>query len=256
MSLQTQPFTDPCDAPEDQARPLIDDQLLLLGRLAEVGLNIALAVERQATGKLEIGEAPVAADVSLAYARVSRAVRMTIALQSKLIAEQRALEADEPPPQTPLYIRKARVERIVERVIKAEHEGADAEALEETLDRLVIEAGERLDDEDVYGDVLTRPMSEVLAQICKDLGLSPDWPSLAQEPWAQAEISSGEAGWPLAQSREPFPPRGGGSSNPKPHPGSHLPPLRGEVVRSPPPPPPPHTSPPRRPRRTPAAPAA
>src|ERR1700761_7805744 len=128
MSAEALPVSIPA---ADWAPPLIERQLELLGRLAEAGLQIALAVERQATGELEEGAAPVAADVSLAYARVSRAVRLTVALQSKRIeawpprGPGAPLVAGKPPApprrNAPAYVRKARVERIVERVIKAEY---------------------------------------------------------------------------------------------------------------------------------------
>jgi hypothetical protein len=203
-----------CDAPaggaEDWARPPIERQLALLGRLAEAGLEIALAIERQATGMATSagaqGDTTAVArgDIALAYARVARAVRMTVALQSKRIKELQALEegaaralvaaeAEEDDARLDLEdARKARVERIVTRVIKAQLDDEDA------VERLADEASERLDDEDLYGDVLARPFSEIVADICRDLGLDPDWSRLAQEPWAREEIDSGQAGAPLA----------------------------------------------------------
>jgi len=45
--------------------------------------------------------------------------------------------------------------------------------------------------------VLTRPVGELIALICRDLGLSPDWSLLAEEAWAQAEIAGGEAQSPF-----------------------------------------------------------
>jgi hypothetical protein len=81
--------------------------------------------------------------------------------------------------------------RIVERVATSQHEDTDK------VERLVQEAAERLDQDDIY-KMLDRPVSEVVALICKDLGLDPDWPRLAQEAWAREEMASGAAGWPLA----------------------------------------------------------
>ena len=60
------------------------------------------------------------------------------------------------------------------------------------------EAGDRLDDIDLYGDLLDRPVSEILARICADIGLPLDWTRLAQEAWAQTEMHGGLAGAPLA----------------------------------------------------------
>src|SRR5262249_44535607 len=87
-------------------------------------------------------------------------------------------------------------EAIVERVATASHD-------EKTVDRLLRESAERLDDEDLYGDLLERPVSELVARLCKDLGLHPDWAELAEELWAIREAGSGRPGWPLAQQALP-----------------------------------------------------
>jgi hypothetical protein len=198
---------------EPWMRPATLRQLALLGELAEIGLEISRAIERHATGK---AEAPVMkGDHALAYARVSRSVRQTIHLQSRLIDSMKAEDdaAAETAPEaakeaarlTPEYQRKASVERIVERLIEVEHPDD-----EETLDALICDAGERLDDEDLYGDLMDRPMSELVARICRDLGLTPDWSTLAAELWAQKEIESGTPGWPLAMLTRPLPLAGEG----------------------------------------------
>ncbi len=95
-------------------------------------------------------------------------------------------DAEEARRTDPLYVHKARVEAIVERIAKGK-----AKNDEEKVDRLIREAGERLDDEDIYGDVLERPVGELVALICRDLGLDPDWTRLAEEAWAQEEIRIG-----------------------------------------------------------------
>jgi hypothetical protein len=186
------PETASPDAPRVGAVPR---QVQLLGELAELGLDIARAIARQASGQSV--EAVVEGDVALAYARVSRAVRLTLMLQAKLIEEFQAAadEAAEVKARlAPAYRAKARVEAIVERVAESAHD-------EDTVDRLISEAAERLDDEDLYGDLLERPLSELVARICKDLGLEPDWAELAGELWAVREVRSGEVGWPLAGPR-------------------------------------------------------
>lgn len=187
---------DPQMIAETRAREQAQAQLALLGELAEIGLEVARAVERRAK------EATPDEDLNglaMAYARVARAVRLTIMLQSNLLEASRrssdradirgrpsaAVSAD------PAYRRKARVERIVERIAEAEH---DDEAV---VDRLVVEAQERLDDEDLHGAVLERPLGELVALICRDLGLSPDWGRLAGEAWAREEIVSGAEGSPF-----------------------------------------------------------
>jgi hypothetical protein len=189
----------------DWARALLERQLWILGQLAEGGLEIARAIERQATGEGSGEAAPHAVDahIPMAYARVARAVRMTILLQSKLIGELQTLEskaaydaaraksrqAFERPGL--VHAQKARLERIVRRIAWADGQDADE------VDRLGQDAAELLDCDDHYGDILTRPVSELIALICQDLGLEPDWPALAKQAWAKAELEAGRAGGPL-----------------------------------------------------------
>ncbi len=200
-ATQTLPQPTPTAAP-DMARTLLERQLWVLGQLAEGGLEIARAIERRATSD-ESPDAVLDA-APMAYARVARAVRMTIMLQSKLIADLQTLEAKgaqaaahahclQGPQRVGLECdQKERIGRIIGRIAGAD--GAD----EDEVERLTEEAAERLDHDDLYGDILTRPVSEIIALICKDLGLEPDWPQLAEEAWARAEIESGAAGSPLA----------------------------------------------------------
>ncbi len=71
---------------------------------------------------------------------------------------------------------------------------------------MIEETGERLDDEDIYGDVASRPVGELVALICRDLGLDPDWTRLAEEAWAQDEIAEAPVGSPfndLSSARPP-----------------------------------------------------
>jgi hypothetical protein len=179
----------------DRARALIEPQLRLLGRLAEIGLDVAETVGQQARGETE---APAKGDLSLAFARVSRAVRLTVALQQKLVDGLEAMESGRPAPKDgarpdPDYVLKARVERIVERTAEAEHDDD-----EWAVDRLVRETAEGLDDIDLYGDLLDRPISEIVARIARDIGLPLDWSRLAEEAWARTEMQDGETGEPLA----------------------------------------------------------
>jgi hypothetical protein len=200
--------------PEDWTRPFEMRQLQMLGDLAEVGLEVARAIERRTR---EAGPEEDLTRLALAYSRAARAVRLSAMLQSRLIKDIKAdaqaaakarteaakAEAERAAEHEPAYRCKSRVENIVYRVAGAGHPG-DAPAVA----RVIREAGERLDDEDLYGDLLERPLSEIVARICRDLGLEPDWGELAQEWWAAQEVESGDVGWPL--SRSPSPSRGEG----------------------------------------------
>ncbi len=181
------------DSPDGWERALLDRQLEALGRLAEMGMAIAAAIQRRATAEQPETDA-VLHHAALDFARVARAVRMTFALQSRLIDDFKgrtgpaeAGEADEGPPKVywladpPQVEQRQRVQRIVRRVAL----GAGLER--ETVERLTREAGERLENDDIYGDVMARPIRDIVALICKDLGVELDWNKFAEEAWAQGE---------------------------------------------------------------------
>jgi hypothetical protein len=187
-------------------RALLDRQLFIVGELVEGGFEIAQAIRRQASD--ETAPKVVQGDLAAAYACVSKAVRLSLMLQTDLIqnlarmshvvtnpafSREDNIEASRPRLEAQ---RNARVHRVVSRIARADK--PDAEAAE----RLVREAGERLERGDAFAHVLSLPFSEIIALICKDLGLEPDWPALAEEAWARAEIASG--------APQPAPRRGDG----------------------------------------------
>jgi len=179
----------PAADPGDWAGPMAERQLQMLGRLAEAGLQIAIALEAQAKGGAEV----VSGDVAMAYNRVARAVRQTLLLQSKLmqaLRDQAQAKADRK------SAAKASAARILRRAIE-DGEGADAERAE----RLAVEAAERLGQED-FSDLLARPFAEIVAAICKDLGLGPDWLQLAEDCHAAEAAFSGKPG--AVPEEEPY----------------------------------------------------
>jgi hypothetical protein len=167
--------------------PLIERQLQMLGELAELGLEIARAIEAKArTPEADLDAA------AMAYARVARAVRQSILLQSRLLADAQELEEKG---RFARYCRrrdrKESVERIVRRV------AWDACGDDREAEAIAREVCEGLEHDDIYGDVATRPIGELVALICRDLGLEPDWAAFADEAWAQAEMRSGAEGSPF-----------------------------------------------------------
>jgi hypothetical protein len=183
-------------ADADGARALIQRQLARLERLSEIAMEMAEAVGRQARARAQ-GEpgdepaGPAEADLGEAvrvFDRVARAVRLTVALQSRLVEALQALDQDR---KRQARERRVEVKRIVGRVID---EAYDRQGVTWRSTRHV---HERLDRDDIY-DLLDRPVSEVIALICNDLNLSPDWPRLAREAWARTEMASGAVGSPLA----------------------------------------------------------
>src|SRR6185312_15245119 len=175
------------------AQPSAERRMRMLDRLAEAGLEIALAIERKvkaAEPEQTLAELDAAAT---AYARAARAVRLAVLLQEQLA--QGGVDPLEDARQAEARRREEQVDRtlrIVRRVAKdhCRHEGF-------ALGAYVHEAKERLDNDDIYGLVATRPLGELVAMICQDLGLKPDWDCLAAEAWAQAEIASGAEGSPF-----------------------------------------------------------
>ena len=180
-------------------------KLAALQRQAELLERLSLAAERLAlTIEAEAAEA--------------RAARMSVMLHGRLLRdmdeaqgleEVRALQAEEARAereavdeikQDPAYQHKGRVEGIVHRVVKAHCDDDDE------IDRLMHEASERLDDDDIFGDVRQRPVGELVALICRDLDLDPDWTRLAEEAWAKEEIASGVPSSPFLQQSPSHPP--------------------------------------------------
>lgn len=168
-------------------------------RLDELA-DLAMDVARTLAAKAAQADADPEG-LSRALARVSRAVRLTGLLQSKLLgdldqaiarsaylrARQEAAAGGPSAPDTPLDRHKARVERIVARIAEREHRGDEDE-----VERLTAECAERLDDEDVYGDVGARSVCDLVRLICKDLDL--DERPFLHEAWALEEDSgSGNA---------------------------------------------------------------
>jgi hypothetical protein len=210
---------DPVAAADLRARAAFDQQLWVLGRLAQAGLNMALALEAQAIathpeaaadqGPQPYGApkpAPVSLDflppepgeLALAFTRVSRAVRMTVALQARLLKgdvggpNASASRAPAPPPLETRAQRANRAGTIVGRLAA----GSDGDAFEAM--ELMERARERLFDVDITGDLLDRPIPDLIAEICRDLGLSPNWAEVQGEAWMRDGAPSDE---PTPRSR-------------------------------------------------------
>ena len=211
-ALATPDITPAPDGPrEDRARldgEHRDRQRARLGRLADLGLQIAEGLAAQARGT---GPQVVEGDLALAFDRVARAVRMAVALEARLSAEARPPAEDAPgaDPTGPAQARKDRVARIVKRVAE-DQEGLDGFQ----VDWAARQARERLEHDDIYGQVMTRPVSDLVADICRDLGLTPEWARLAEEAWAQDEINGGEVGEALRDHLDGADPSGSGEGPP------------------------------------------
>ena len=180
----------------EEACAVIKRQLQMLGELAELGLEVARAVERWAQGLATAPEAAGAAegrdqvgDVGLAYARVSRAVRQTVLLQSKLMHDLKAAAFAQAQNQA----RQAAARRTA-----GDERGETSGALES-------EAAESPEALEAFDGLPDLPVAELAARICRDLGLGPERTARAMAPFAAPAAASpvrvGERSRPAARGR-------------------------------------------------------
>ena len=178
----------------------------VLQELTDLGMNLARAVSAQATE----ADPATAHGLALDFARIARAVRQTVALEARLAddrqtalaerAQRREREAD-----ALARHRRIRVESLVERAIDAEASGSAAESL-------YLDLQERLEDADDLAGFHDRPIPEIVALICQDLGVAPpqlhwddtDW-GIASEAAEVAEGVSGRPGSEPVRTPRPDP---------------------------------------------------
>jgi hypothetical protein len=168
----------------DPAAARTERHLRTLAELAEIGMDLAREVRRQALD--ETADAPPAGELALTFSRIARAVRQTVALEAKLAEPPQPGQAERPPLGVSDRWRSARRKRQVKQIV-----GQIIEAVTDTdfqADRLFAERDERLDDgDDEDADFAERPIGELVARICRDLGVTPDWSLLEDEDWAIEE---------------------------------------------------------------------
>ena len=175
------PVAPPAPALVADAIARIEERRDALDRLAAKGMEM---VERLAAGEVvEIAGRKPFADPARAFAVISRAVRLCLALASRLDEEIIALlrggpiptlailapEAAEPAPEAPAPDPRPR-ERVA-RAVDAVIEAADREAIE----RRRAYVREHLIEGEDYDAFLHQPWRVVVQAICADLGLHPDW---------------------------------------------------------------------------------
>ena len=172
------------------ARGVAERQVALLDRLAEAGTRMAEALAQKAVE--DAAEGKDAEGLDRAFQKVTRAVRLCLALQTRVVKDLAALEAGRvskaaaAPQEDPLERRRRRIARIVNRIV------ADDETTAWKAERLCGRAWERLSDEDLYGDLLSQPMGVVIEKICRDLEIPVNWVHLAREAWAVQEMAGGD----------------------------------------------------------------
>lgn len=196
-------------APADPARDRLERRLRMAAELAEMGMDMARALHRRVLEAAAGDEAAASWDLGLAFARVSRAVRLTLALEARLEQERQARDQEIVAAQTARrqaenavaagkavrgWARKNEVRDVVVEAIEAET------GREHDIERLFADLGERLNRE-ADADFADRPLGELVALICRDLGLTPDWSLWENQAWAIQEARAQPQGSPYAARR-------------------------------------------------------
>jgi len=201
------------EAGEDRA----ERHLRLLKDLADIGMNIARAVERQALERAAAepvqasGQAEPGTDIGLTFQRVAKAIRQTVALEAKLSADREEglrLAAETEEARAEGRQREARRARLHQRrrdVSRAVRKAIDNTDYGDKED-LLADLAERLEDEDIEADLHDRPLSEIITQICKDLGIDANWMLWEGEPWEREETAAAHDAWRAKQAAEAPPP--------------------------------------------------
>jgi hypothetical protein len=173
----------------DPAEARAQHRFEVLRELTDIGMELARDLRRQTAEPRGPDAPPV--DFALTFARISRAVRQTLALEERFEAERRArhekVEAERGVEASLRGMkRKEKVGEIVERVLD---EHSYPERLNDSL-------WERLADADDT-DFADRPVGEIVAAICKDLGVTVDWSLWEDEPWAAEALAAETAPAPF-----------------------------------------------------------
>jgi hypothetical protein len=202
-------------SPEDPASAEIGWKLGMLREMAEMGMEMARDVRDQAVAE-PAPEPPAKAGgdsdaLARAFARLTRAVRMAIALHTRLeedhrrqgeaSAAERERRAAAARDKHRAY-QRAKVKRVIDATLDdaAGDDDDDDEAGEDSdeRERLEDEWRERLLDFDDYALGGQRSVGEIIARICRDLGVTPDWARWVDADWARDEMTTKPPGSPYA----------------------------------------------------------
>jgi len=209
------------DTAPDPAMLRAERRLRLLAELAEIGMELARALKPPASEGEAQGAAPAATDEARgrrrdpaeAYAGLSRAIRLTLALEATADQELRDLiagvvrEREETRARTTAQARETDERRrevrgawisdiVTEVAMDQITDKADFERFDQELaDWILLE-------EDFWSDP-ARPLREVVEQFCEHFALTPDWSRWRGDEWA----GPAPPVWPwAARSAAPRPP--------------------------------------------------
>jgi len=234
---------EPDAGPDPEARAA--RRIAVAHRLVEMGMELAEAVQRRALAQLaaeaegqdaEDGEGANCAaprgrrtDPVAAVERVARTVRLSLALAARLDegepvrrarmrsneaadrdaeaeARRRAREAEAAAERFDASLREATVLEVLEAALKAS--GLDGGEVRERVEEIEDRMAEALSEREWEYDYLRRPVGAVIAQLCEDYGLEPDWSLWADEDWAIGEAQTNAEGSPYAEGGAAWVPEG------------------------------------------------
>jgi len=187
-----------------------EGRLRIMRELTEMGMDItrvlhtqvlaaATAPEKSSAGR----ETPPPPDPAASFAKLSRAIRLTLDLEARADEALRALiagevtarearrEAGKRRAETAGAAReRAAIDRVEKQVRVAITRESESEAAEDALYEAL---EERLSHDVAYILAGQRPLRQVVEQLCGELGLTPDWSG-----WTEGE------GWPDPKDAPPY----------------------------------------------------
>jgi hypothetical protein len=198
----------PEEAAADPAVLRAERRLALLAEMAEIGMALMRGLR---PAEPESQGADPGRDPIEAFARVSRAVRLTLALEARTDQELADLKAgvvrrlaDERERAHARRVRAAkdmrhRIEGIMVPLMESETESAEA------FDDLYEAMRQRLDDDEGYQDCQDWPARRIVEHLCRDLQLSPDWSGWTEDGWLEpGELKRSMGSVFSTPSRAPF----------------------------------------------------
>ena len=201
IDAATPPENDAADPREMRA----GRRLAVLETLTRIGVVLAEALERRVVEAVETGAPIDSGAVALEYARLSRAVRQSLALEARFdmdratlsgqIAAERqsAREARERARQERLALNTDAVATVVEDAIETHAYGDDTLQV-----RLLRRLTERLEDPREEDELIDLPVSTTIVRIGRALGVHIDWVIWENEEWAVEEWRQALPGSPFA----------------------------------------------------------
>ncbi len=132
----------------------------MLRELAQIGMRLVRLVEANAQARAAQDPAADLGRVDQAFAKLSRSIRLTLALKAKLADSAAKRESTVEADASRLRWQKVKLKYAVAETLEA----LDAE-------HLLADLHERLEDPDIAADLALRTMGEMVASVCDDLGI-------------------------------------------------------------------------------------